>query len=628
MCGILGFNWEDKRLARKMADSIEHRGPDDRAHYSDKGITLAMNRLAIIDLKKGLYPITNEDQDLFVVFNGEIYNFKEVRAELERKGHRFITNTDAEVITHGYEEWGMDCVTRFNGMFAIALWDTKKKLLFLARDRMGVKPLYYHWNHGKFIFASEIKAILEHSIPRKVNLQGLSWFLSFRCNPSLETMFEGIYKLAPGYTLVLQNKKLTIKPYWKQVIQPDTDGKSASFYAQQLHDLLLKSVERRMMSDVPLGVYLSSGIDSSGVVGLMHELDVPNIKTFTVGFGSKHYSDELNMAKFTAEHFGTDHQEVWVSPDTTKVLPKVVYHLDEPMADPTSIPTYLLSKEAKKKVTVVLTGEGADEQFAGYPQYHFMMLKQRYLRSHLLRKMLKKAVDLSPAWAMNTVFKYAGNLGKEGIRRGTNFLHAPSDLDAYTQVVSHFTEEEKKEVFTSNVNQRLKNFSTNQVLSKEQFTGKKDLLAEMLYFDNKTLLTENLLMKVDKNTMAASIEAREPYLDLNVVEFAGQIPSKYKLHGSTEKWIQRKAFAHTLPREVLKRKKTHFFVPLDTWMDEGLREFAQSHLNAKDLKQQGYFNPDYVDKVFDKINESKLFYTRQLWCLLSFQLWHEQYLEK
>src|SRR3989344_879308 len=276
MCGIVGFNWEDKVLTRKMCDSIVHRGPDDRAYYHDKGVSLGMDRLAIIDLKKGLYPVTNEDQDVFVMFNGEIYNFKEVRSELEKKGHRFVTNTDAEVITYGYEEWGTDCVKKFNGMFAIALWDARKKLLFLVRDRMGVKPLYYYWKNGKFIFASEIKAILEHPVARNVNLQGLSWFLSFRCNPSLETMFEGIFKLAPGHTLILQNKKLTIKPYWKQVIDPDTDGKLVSYYAKKLHDLLLKSVERRMMSDVPLGVYLSSGIDSSGIVGLMSELGIEN----------------------------------------------------------------------------------------------------------------------------------------------------------------------------------------------------------------------------------------------------------------------------------------------------------------------------------------------------------------
>ncbi|MBU0460736.1 MAG: asparagine synthase (glutamine-hydrolyzing) [Nanoarchaeota archaeon] len=387
MCGIVGFNWDDQVLIRQMAAQLNHRGPDDEGYYTDKQVSLGHKRLKILDLtKNGRQPMCNEDNSIWIVFNGEIYNYQELKTWLETKHHKFSSNTDTEVIIHLYEEVGERCVEYLNGMFAFAILDTTKKRLFLARDRLGIKPLYYYINQNstnstknKFIFASEIKSILEDkTIKRKLNQNAFQTYFTFRANTDSETFFQDIYKLPPGHHLTynLTNHNFTIKKYWSLKI--NTKKKSIQYYQKKVQQELTASIKRRLMGEVPLGVYLSGGIDSAAVVGLLHSFAQDRIKTFSVGFGYEEQKAELGAANFIANHFNTDHHNLTVQPDTVKLLPKIIHHHDEPMADPTAIPTYILSEFTKKQnTTIVLTGEGSDEIFCGYEQYKLMKLWQK-----------------------------------------------------------------------------------------------------------------------------------------------------------------------------------------------------------------------------------------------------------
>ncbi|MEK6900782.1 MAG: asparagine synthase (glutamine-hydrolyzing), partial [Nanoarchaeota archaeon] len=443
MCGIVGFSgFEDTKLLQEMTSLLSHRGPDQSGSYTDEFVSLGHRRLSIIDLSEdGKQPMSNEDDTIWIVFNGEIYNYKELRVKLEERKHTFKSKTDTEVIIHAYEEYGEKCVELFNGDFAFAIYDVNKKSLFMARDRLGIKPLYYTVVDGHFYFASEIKAILSSpEVKRKVNVQALNFYLTFFANPLAETMFQGIYKLLPGHTLRWEQGKVTIEKYWDLEMKPQK--MSLSTAQEELQRLLRDSVEKRLMSDVPLGVYLSGGVDSGSVVSLMSTFS-EKIKTFSVGFEGH---SELSQAKITADYFNTDHTEMVLGTDAIKALPEVVWHQDEPMGDPTSIPTYFLSQEAKKNVTVVLTGEGADEQFAGYEQEKFMMLHQQYVRKlpAWMRKSMLLPLQKLPAQSLTPLFKYMGSLGEEGKRRLQEFVLANEPVEALMNIISLFTEEEKK----------------------------------------------------------------------------------------------------------------------------------------------------------------------------------------
>nr|MCK4930434.1 asparagine synthase (glutamine-hydrolyzing) [Nanoarchaeota archaeon] len=379
MCGIVGFNWEDKSLAKRMADAITHRGPDDSAFFTDKGLSLGMRRLSIIDLTKGIYPLTNENKDVFLIFNGEIYNFQKLRTMLEEKGHRFKTNTDGEVMVHAYEEYKENFLKLLNGMFAVCLYDSKTQELILARDRVGIKPLYYYFNKGNLVFASEIKSILElNSIKREINIKTLNSYFALRYNPSYETLFKGINKLMPGHFIKfdLRDKSMVISKYWDINLEKQSN-KSVGFCKKKLFNLLKDSVKKRLISDVPLGAYLSGGLDSSAIVLMMslirkEEKSNAPIRTYSVGFTHGEKVNETVYANQISELFGTKHQELLIEPDVVKLLPKIVWHCDEPMADPALIPVYLLSEAAKKTSTVILTGDGGDEMLAGYDQYRIL----------------------------------------------------------------------------------------------------------------------------------------------------------------------------------------------------------------------------------------------------------------
>jgi asparagine synthase (glutamine-hydrolysing) len=628
MCGIVGFaGFEDKKLLHNMTTSLTHRGPDQHAYFLDDNISFGHRRLSIIDLsEKGRQPMCNEEGNLTITFNGEIYNYKELRETLNQLGHKFNSNTDTEVILYAYQEYGPTCVTKLNGCFAFAIYNSNTKSLFLARDRMGIKPLYYAHINDHFYFASEIKAILAaEEIKREVNLSALNSYLSYYANTKSETMFKGIHKLPPGHTLTYKDNKVTIEKYWNLQMNPVEQPNSQ----KQLLELLQDSVQKRLMSDVPLGVYLSGGVDSGSVVSLMKNV-TNNIKTFSVGFSNDSKKTELAGAKIAADYFGTDHHEIIVDLKSIKHLPNIVYHQDEPMGDPTSIPTYLLSQQAKKKVTVVLTGEGADEQFAGYEQEKFMLLHQKYLQKIplALRKPLTYPLAKLPAKALNPIFKYMGQLGDEGKRRLIEFINSATTAEQLLSIISIFSDTEKKQLTQGQLHQEIITNQTTNNLNKTYFSQKQQLLNSLLLFENKEVLTENLLMKVDKNTMAHGVEARVPFLDHRVVEFAASLPEKQKLRSLKDKYILRQTMQKHLPPKRSKQKKERFFVPINHWLKSELSSLSKDLLSKQTITKQGYFDYHYIQKAFENYNSSPLFYSRQLWTLLNFQLWHKMFIDR
>lgn len=594
MCGICGFNWEDRSLLQKMNSILEHRGPDDHGYYFNRNISLGHRRLSIIDLKTGKQPIYNEDKTIVVIFNGEIYNYQEIKQELIN--HRFYTNTDTEVLVHAYEEYGPDFVKKLNGDFAFAIYDSNKKQLLLARDRLGVKPLYYYFNDNKFLFASEIKSILQNEeIKREVDNEVLKNYLTFRIVPDGNSLFKGIRKLSPAHYLIYKDGKVSIHKYW------DIDywelRNSEDYFIKKLKYELKEAVKRRLMSEVPLGVFLSGGIDSSAITAIMSKLIEEPVKTFSVGFGTTDPKEELKPSKLIADHFKTDHQEIIVQEDTFKLLPKIIYHYDEPVADPAAIPTYIMSKYTKPKATVILVGEGADEQFAGYEHFKFLLLNKK---TRFVPNFIKKSlVNALPKKTLNRFFKYAQSLGEEGIKRFQKLLtHTDDKAQSYLDIISFFDKDELKELGIDH--------NLSQELNPIYFNNNNKFLNQLLYIENKILLPEEKLMKMDKIPMAHAVEARVPYLDHNLVEFAATIPVNLKLNGFTEKYILRKAMQNDLPKFTINRKKERFFVPIDNWLSGELMDIAKNLLSKENMSKHN-FNYDYIEKMFNNYNKSKLF---------------------
>ena len=623
MCGICGFSWENKKLIKNMMNSIAHRGPDQNNYFIDKNISLGHQRLSIVDLtESGKQPMYNEDKSMWIIYNGEIYNYLEIKQNLEKKGHRFYSNTDTEVILHAYEEYGTSCLEQFNGFFAFAIHDSINKQIFLARDRIGIKPLYYTIINNQLMFASEIKAILENKqIKRQVNENALYSFLTFRCNTLFETMFKDIFKIPPAHYIIFKNKEPIIKKYWQLNIKET--NKSKNYFSKKLKQNLIKSIKYRLMGEVPLGVYFSGGIDSATIVGLLHEFSNVPIKTFSVDFETLKQNKEIDNANYLASKFNTDHHVLKIKPDTINLLSKIVYHLDEPMSDPTSIPTYLLSEFTKKKCTIVLTGEGSDEIFAGYMQYKFMKLHQNYLKHipKILRTQLFNATKLMPKSMLNKIFKYSESLGEKGMDRFNQYLKSNNPAKSYLELVSIFNKDEKQQLLNNPINHSFKDEFTEKYFSK-------NLINSFLKMEINTTLTENLLMKVDKNTMAFAIEARVPFLDHNLVEFAFTIPQNLKLHNFTDKYILRRSMKNILPKSTLKKKKERFFVPIDSWINAELRDFMKQILSQEELNKHKLFNKNYIEKINSELKRSRLFYMRQLWSLMSFQLWHKIFVEQ
>ncbi len=636
MCGIVGFNWDDKGLLKKMADAIRHRGPDDSGYFTDGRVSLGHRRLSIIDLSRnGRNPIWNENRDICVVFNGEIFNYVEIREELEKKGHRFTSNTDTEVIVHSYEEYGEACVGRFIGFFAFALYDIPGKKLFLARDRIGKKPLYYYMKGGRFVFASEIKAITEHAhVKREIDAGALNNFLCLRYNPSERTALRGILRLKPGTTLAyhLATHRAELKRYWQ------IDNRNAGIVDRPLKktesdilELLEDSVKKRMISDVPLGAYLSGGIDSSSIVAIMAKLNPgEKIKTFSVGFDGDQIGNELGYAKEVSKIFGTEHREILIkSRHCMKELPKIVWHLDEPMSDPAVVPNYIMSREAKKKVTVVLTGDGADELFAGYDQYRFLALgnRLRWLPKFVRRDVSGMAARMLPYSLLNRIYPYSSSTGREMFQRFSNFFSEIDDdkAKAYLEVVSIFNEEERERLLLYRKN--LKSIGISGELNRRYFRNRNHFLNNLIRLDMENYLPEDLLMKPDKMCMASHIEARVPFLDHRLIEYAFTIEPGMKLRGTTTKYVMKRAVSRLLPKSIVYRKKQPFVVPLDVWIEKDLKATFRGMIDKGSIIREGIIDKEYVRKIFSNYSSSRMYYGRQLWSLVNLELWHNIFIE-
>jgi asparagine synthase (glutamine-hydrolysing) len=638
MCGICGFNSDNKELIRKMASVIEHRGPDNFGFYLDKNVSLGHRRLSIIDLsEKGKQPIFNEDKSICVIYNGEIYNFNSIRDELEKRGHRFYSNTDTEVIVHAYEEYGENCISIFNGMFAFAIYDIDKKKLFIARDRLGIKPLYYYFKNGKFAFASEIKAILEDKeIKRKVNLDALNKFITLRYIPEGNTIFKNIHRLLAGHyiTYDLCKNNLKISKYWDiSIDDANILHKPESFFAKRIRDLLADSVKKRLISDVPLGVYLSGGLDSSSVVAMMRHINPSStIKTFSVGFEHDIIGNELKYAKLVSEYFNTDHKEFVIKADVIKLLPKIVWHLDEPMSDPATIPNYVLSENAKKYVTVILTGDGGDDIFAGYDQHKFPVVinNMRHVPSIIKKKAMPLILRMTPKVVLDRIYKYSSATGEKIFERFSKFVSCidANKAKSYLEIISVFDEDERGKLFKKNIKTKIKEFCLHDRINFNYFRKKQNFLNQLLYMEIKRYLPEDLLMKPDKMCMAYGIEARVPFLDHILVEFSFKIPPELKLKKLTAKYILKKSLSNMLPKEILQRKKQTFQLPIDQWIEKDLKPTFKELLSKEDIEKQGYFNYRFIEKIFKNYKKSKLFYGRQLWSLLTFQLWYKIYIEE
>lgn len=632
MCGIAGIlSLErepiDKALLKDMADVLSHRGPDDSGIFIDRRIGLAHKRLSIIDLSKaGHQPMHNEDGSLWIIYNGEVYNFKELRKQLEEQGHRFYSNTDTEVILHAYEEHGEKCLSMFNGMFAFAIWDSKNKKLFLARDRIGVKPLYYTIAGEKLLFASEIKAILQcDEFKREVNIEALNYYLTFRYVPGAGTLFKKIKRLLPGHYMLYENKKISIKQYWD--VSFEAASGSEDFFEKKLLEELKKSVEYRLIADVPVGAYLSGGIDSSAIVALMSQLS-EKVKTFSVGFGYK--EDELKDAEFVASHFKTDHHEIMVKPDISGLLPKVIWHLDSPY-EPISIVTYLLSQLASKKVKVVLAGEGADENFAGYMHHKNLLMSRhgkaipKFIRKNIIANIIKPI----PVSFLDKFFHYPSSLGEEGKNRLVDYISNMDDsIKSYMLFVANFTEKEKKSLYSEDFAKKLKDPATDEYVKGKFNQINNSFFNKILYYELKEWLPNSILMVSDRTSMANSIESRVPFLDYKIVEFAAKLPFSLKINKGVDKYILRKAMRGILPKRVIAKKKHAFFMPLESWLKGEFKEIVSQVLSESNVNKRGYYRYDYIQHLIKNYDKSQLVYGRQIMALLTTELWHRIYIDQ
>jgi len=633
MCGICGVcGLDDRNLIKKMAEVIKHRGPDDEGFYIDKDIMLGHKRLSIIDIKTGHQPIFNEDKSIVIVYNGEVYNFKELRQELEKNGHRFYTNTDTEVIVHAYEEYGDNCPSYFNGMFAFAIWDSNKKKLLISRDRLGIKPVYYTKIRDIFLFASEIKSILQYNdVKREIDYGALDEYLTFRHSLAPKTLFKNIFKLLPGHNLVYEDGSISIESYW-DIKKIELYGNTEEFYIKTFRNQLEESVKKRLISDVPLGVYISGGVDSASIVALMSKMGVKEIETFCIG--TDDYNDpnnELPKAKTIADHFGTNHHEIIINEEVINVMPRVVWHLDEPLGEATMTMMYHLSKKSKEFVTVALTGEGADEILGGYVQYKHLLLGNnmgRFIPLPIAKQVLPKIIDIIPLGVLDKMFDYPSSLGEEGKKRVREYVGSLKDeTESYLATVSLFSEKDKDELYYGGIKENI----DKGIKSKTQeifFNNKDSFYDKIFYREIKTWLPDLILNRQDKIAMANAIEARVPYLDYQLVELSASIPLKLKIRWMDDKYILRRCMRDILPKEFSKRKKFPFFIPVDKWFEKNIRDIALKILSESELSKHGCFKHRYIQKIIENHNKSKLIFSRQLWALLAFQLWHTIYIER
>ncbi len=626
MCGIVGIVNSDRTdvdrpLLARMCDAISHRGPDDDGFYFQGPAGLGMRRLSIIDVKGGHQPIHNQDRTAWIVFNGEIYNYRELRAKLEDLGHTFYTNSDTEAIVHAYDQYGADCPNHLRGMFAFAIWDERTEELFIARDRVGKKPLLYANVNGQFIFGSEFSALLQHSgISKDVDHEALHHYLSFMCVPAPLTAYRAIRKLEPAHSLRWRRGEITTQRYW----QPDFSRKleiDEQEAGERAIEILREAVQVRLMSEVPLGAFLSGGIDSSAVVALMSEVSSEPVKTFSIGFEEQDFS-ELHHARRVAEHVGADHHEFIVRPDAMEVLPTLVEHYGEPYADSSAIPTYYVARETRKHVTVALNGDGGDESFAGYERYAAMRLAERYRRiPALLREsVVRQAVDLIPSSPTT----------RSRVRDVQRFLGSASlpKSERYLRWVSVFDTAAKRDLYSDKFSLETQDLHSSDMLdpwfARANGSG---IVDAALLTDIMTYLPNDLLVKVDIATMAVSLEARSPFLDHKVIEFAASLPEKYKLRGLTTKYLLKQILKKLLPQENLDRRKMGFGVPIGHWFRGGLQSFLRETILSEKALKRELFKPEAVKQMVELHIRGERDHSHQLWTLLMLELWFQRFID-
>ena len=626
MCGIVGIVRNDgkpvdEQLLGRMNNAIRHRGPDEDGFYINGSVGLAMRRLAIIDLKSGQQPIHNQDRTSWIVFNGEIYNYLELREKLEKLGHTFYTNSDTEAIVHAYDEFGAECPNHLRGMFVFAIWNTAKQELFIARDRMGKKPLLYAEVNGQLVFGSEFSALLLHpDVSRDINPEALDYYLAFMCIPAPLTAYRAIKKLEPAHWLRWRNGNVELGCYW----QPDFTRKldiSEEEAGERTIEILRDAVKVRLMSEVPLGAFLSGGIDSSAVVALMSQESSERVKTFSIGFEEQDFS-ELHHARRVAEHVGADHHEFIVRPDAVEILPMLVDHYGEPYADSSAVPTYYVARETRKHVTVALNGDGGDESFAGYERYIAMGLTEKYRKipSFVRESLIRQAVDMIPTDPTR----------KSKIKSAQRLLAVVARPRAgrYMKWMSVFDDELKEPLYTDSFRQETQGANATGILENwfKRANG-IGVVDTMLLTDQMTYLPNDLLVKVDIATMAVSLEARSPFLDHHVIEFAASLPQHLKLRRLTGKYLLKKVLRKLLPSENLTRRKMGFGVPIGHWFRGKMQPFLREVILSEKALGRGLFKPDAVKQLVDQHVRAERDYSHQLWTLLMLELWFNRFID-
>jgi len=618
MCGIAGIvSLEGKPVfeqeLRNMCSAIAHRGPDDEGFYFQTGVGLGMRRLSIIDLDSGRQPVSNEDGTVWVVFNGEIYNFQELRQQLKGRGHVFSTHGDTETIVHLYEEYGNHCVDHLRGMFAFALWDERHKRLLVARDRLGIKPLYYAEIGGRILFASELKSILQlPEVGRSFNWSAVSHLFSFLSTPPTEAIVDGVHKLEPGHLLTASpGGTPVIERYWELSFEPDY-GKEEDYFVEHVRGLLEESVRLHMVSDVPLGAFLSGGIDSSSIVATAARLTDAPLKTFSIGFSEPDYN-ELEYARVVATRFRTEHHELTLGPDSLDRLEDLAWHLDEPFGDSSAIPTFMVSKLAAQSVKVVLSGDGGDELFAGYDKY-------------LVEKRERGYTPL-PA-LIRTVLGSIGRTMPDGMR-GRNLLRHMSlaGAERYLDACTLFRRDDMKKLFRPDVFELLAPYEPWRAKAAYMESGERHWLSNLQGLDVNNYLPLDILTKVDRMSMAHSIETRVPLLDHKLVEFAATIPPEMNLRGGTTKYVLKRAMKGILPERIINRPKKGFAVPLGYWFRGKLGSYVRDLLLGESARRRGFFNAPYIEDLVAQHERGRNL-DLQLWTLISFELWARVFLDR
>lgn len=632
MCGICGIVGQpDEQLIEGMLAAIAHRGPDDAgihiaAAAGEERVALGHRRLAILDLSAaGREPMSDAQGEIWLTYNGEIYNFKTLRDELEKRGHRFRSDTDAEVILYAYREWGLNALSLFNGMFAFAIWDGRTKTLLLARDRLGIKPLYYAATPAGFAFASEIKALL--TIPdfaRRVDPEALDQFLSFLWTPDPKTIFQGVRKLPPGHFLLYRDGQTEVREYWDLQFAED-DSLTENDWVERVREQLERSVRMQMIADVPLGAFLSGGVDSSSIVALMTGFAAQQVTTYTIGFTSEDLrydilEDDVKYAREVGARFATDYHESFFKPQVMELLPKLVYHLDEPVADPAVITSYLICKAARERLTVLLSGMGGDEVFAGYPRHLAVRLAEAYnLIPSFLSQPLVAAMPASVPGRFNSIFRNTKKLARSA---------ALPLRERYLGFGTYFSAADKHDLYSPTMRAASQDFDAYGAHQRYfDRVADEDFVNQMLYVDLKTFLPCLNLTYTDKTSMATSMEVRVPFLDHELVELAARIPARLKLKGLTRKYVLKKAAERWLPRNIIYRKKAGFSAPLRAWLRQDLRALVAELLSAENIEKRGYFEYQAVRRLIDDNLSGREDNSLKVFQLLWLELWHREFID-